>query len=203
MLLPKPPDKTPKKPPWNRRADKKRAKISEMQEFEAILKAFSPNNVKSSMLDSGTTCNLNKATDELPITGQSNKSILTATGNIIQTTAMATLPMTQLPDEARTTHILPNLQESLMSVSVLADNRCTTIFHPHQGGVTVHRPNGVRINVTTKALLQGWRDPDGLWRVPLTNGSPGSAMHTIALDRPAPLIAVNSVYELPSTEKVV
>jgi hypothetical protein len=128
MPLPKPPDKTPKKPSWNRRADKKQAKISEMQEFEAILKAFSPNNVKSSMLDSGTTCNLNKATDELPITGQSNKSILTATGNIIQTTAMATLPMTQLPDEARTTHILPNLQESLMSVSVLADTDVRQYF---------------------------------------------------------------------------
>jgi hypothetical protein len=111
--------------------------------------------------------------------------------------------MTQLPDEARITHILPNLQESLLSVSVLADNGCTTIFHPHQGGVTVHGPNGVKINVTKEALLQGWRDPDGLWRVPLANVSSDSAMHTIALDRPAPLVAVNNVYKLPSTEKAV
>jgi hypothetical protein len=164
-----------------------------MQEFTAILKEFSHDTAKSS-LNSGTTCNLNKATDELPITGQSNKSILTATGDISHTTSMATLPMTQLPDEARITHILPNLQESLMSVSILADNGCTTIFHPHQGEVTVHGPNGVKINDTKEALLQGWRDPDGLWRVPLVNRSSDTAMHTIALDQPAPLIAVNNVY---------
>ncbi len=111
--------------------------------------------------------------------------------------------MTQLPEAARTTHILPNLQASLMSVSVLADNGCTTIFHPHQNGVTVHGPEGVRIDATKEALLQGWRDSAGLWKVPLTDRVTEHAPIAVAQDRPAPHFAVNSVYELPSTEKVV
>jgi hypothetical protein len=90
-----------------------------------------------------------------------------------------------------------------MSVSVLANNGCTTIFHPYQGGVLVHGPDGVKIELKTKALLQGWREPDSLWQVPLVDRVTDIATHTIALNRPAPSDAVNNVYELPSTEKVV
>ena len=157
------------------------------------------------MIDFGTTCHLNKVSDKLPVTGQSSKTIVTATGDLSQTTNMANLPMSPLSDAARETHILPNMQSSLMSGSVLANNGCTTIFHPYQNGVTVHGPDGVKIKVTTEALLQGWRDPDGLWRVPLVDKVTDLAAHTIAfaLDRQAPSDTVNNVYEPPSMERVV
>jgi hypothetical protein len=163
----------------------------------ALIQDFLPAQTKSTMIDSGTTCHLNKESDNLQITGPSTKSIITATGDVSQTTTTAILPMTQLPEAARTTHILPNLQASLMSVSVLADNGCTTIFHPHQNGVTVHGPEGVRIDATKEALLQGWRDSAGLWKVPLADRVTEHAPIAITQDRPAPHFAVNSVYELP------
>ncbi len=153
------------------------------------------------MIDSGTTRHLNKVSDKLPITGQSSKTIVTATGDLSQTTNTAKLSMSQLPEPARETHILPNLQASLMSVSVLANNGCTTIFHHYHDNV--YCPDGVRIKTTKEALLQGWRDPEGLWQVPLVDKVTDITAHTIALDQPAPSIAVHNVYKLPSTERVV
>eukprot|EP00804_Cyclotella_cryptica_P016849 CCRYP_001818-RA/>CCRYP_001818-RA protein AED:0.39 eAED:0.38 QI:0/-1/0/1/-1/1/1/0/475 len=204
LPTPKPPDTAPKKPPWIRRAERKQARVTDMEEFDALLEEYSPAASSTvTMLDSGTTCHLNKPTDGLQPTGPSRKTIITATGDTSTTTSTALLPMTQLPMAARETHILPNLQASLMSVSVLANNGCTTIFHPYHKGVTVHGPGGINLTLTTEALLQGWRDPDGLWRVPLTTKVTDLTAHTIALDRPAPPIAAYSVYELPSTEKVV
>jgi hypothetical protein len=165
-----------------------------MQEFTALLNEYSPpNEPKSTMIDSGTTCHLNKDSDGLLITGDSSKIIVTATGETSRTSGTATLPMTQLPAAARVMHILPNLQVSLMSVSVLANNGFITIFHPYQNGVSVHGPDGVQITVTKEALLQGWRD----------HRVTDVASHTTALDRPAPSIAVNNIYELPSTERVI
>jgi hypothetical protein len=174
-----------------------------MHEFMTLIHEFSPVESKSTMIDSGTPYHLNKESDKLPITGPSTNLIITATGDISQTTATAILSMMQLPDAARVTHILPNLQVSLMRVSILADNGCATIFHPHQNGVTVHGPDGVKIVVMKKALLKGWRDSTGLWKVPLANRVNEHAPHTIILDQPAPFFAINSVYKLPSTERVV
>ena len=92
---------------------------------------------------------------------------------------------------------------SLMSIKVLADNGYTTIFHPGQKGVTVQDKNNMTITITKDALLQGWRDTQGLWHVPLVNNVTDLATHTVALDCPVPPVAVNSVYELPTTERLV
>ena len=112
--------------------------------------------------------------------------------------------MQRLCPAARETHILPELKpNSLLSVKQLADNGYTTIFHPNDRGVTVHDGNDVKLTFTNDAVLQGWRDEKGLWRIPLTDDGNNVNMQTIALNRPAPTEAVHNVYELPSTQNVV
>ena len=113
------------------------------------------------MFDSGLTCHLNKP---------DNKIVIATTGETSSMTNTALLLMTQLQKEACKIHILPALKNnSLMSVKVLADHGYTTIFHLYQKGVTIHDQGCVKITVTKKALLQGWGNKQGLWRVPLVD----------------------------------
>ena len=109
--------------------------------------------------------------------------------------------MTQLHNNAQEANILPTLNSnSLMSVKVLADNGYTTIFHPYQAGITVQDKEDVTITITKNALLQGWRDAQGLWHFSLADNVTNLATHSITLDHPAPSVAVNSVHELSTTE---
>ena len=146
--------------------------------------------IKQAMMDSGATIHLNKPSDGLPHTGPLYKEVSVANGQILQTLHMACLPLTQLKEVAQCTHILPGLAcDSLMSVKVLADNGYTTIFHPDDIGVTVHDSNNIKLTSTKPLLLQGWRNDQGLWMVPLALQT-----HDVAtLD-----LAAN-VYDLPST----
>eukprot|EP00804_Cyclotella_cryptica_P025147 CCRYP_013003-RA/>CCRYP_013003-RA protein AED:0.27 eAED:0.23 QI:0/0/0/1/1/1/3/0/671 len=168
--------------------------------FQAILNDF----WDTAIIDSGTTVHLSKESDGLKLTGPSNLSIAVATGQHSQTTATALLPLDNIRPEARITHILPELQpNSLLSVKQLADNGYVTIFHPHDKGVTVHDENDIRLTSQRTALLQGWRDAQGLWRVALKPSVTNVNTDTIAMDRPAPTEAVYNVYELPSTRELV
>ena len=56
----------------------------------------------------------------------------------------------------------------LNECKVLADNGYTTIFRPYKEGA-VHNKDNVTITITMGTLLQGWRDKNGLWHVPLVN----------------------------------
>jgi hypothetical protein len=67
----------------------------------------------------------------------------------------------------------------------------------------VHDENDIRLTAQRTALLQGWRDVQGLWRVALKPSVTNVNTDTIAMDRPAPTEAVYNVYELPSTRELV
>ena len=169
--------------------------------FEAMLAEFQAN---MAILDSGTTLNLNKQSNGLQLTGPSAIDIAVTMGKTSTTTHTALLPMSQLRMAARTTHILPTLTlTSLMSMKALADNGYVTIFHPRYKGVTVYDANDVLISAQQEALLRGYRDQHGLWRIPLVDKTQNVNTQTIALNRPAPTTIVNNVYEWPSTGKVV
>lgn len=155
-------------------------------------------------MDSGTTVHLSKESDNLELTGPSNLSIAVATGQHSQTTSTAQLPLDNIRPAARVTHVLPELQpNSLLSVKQLADNGYVTIFHPGDKGVTVHDENDVKLTLQRTALLQGWRDSQGLWQIALKPSVTNVNTDIIAMDRPAPTEAVNNVYELPSTRELV
>eukprot|EP00804_Cyclotella_cryptica_P023552 CCRYP_018913-RA/>CCRYP_018913-RA protein AED:0.17 eAED:0.19 QI:0/0/0/1/0.25/0/5/0/1080 len=197
---PHPPRQKFKVPPWTRRRLRTQQQIEAKAAFQAILNDFRD----TAIIDSGTTVHLSKESDGLKLTGPSNLSIAVATGQHSQTTATALLPLENIRPEARITHILPELQpNSLLSVKQLADNGYVTIFHPHDKGVTVHDENDIRLTSQRTALLQGWRDAQGLWRVALKPSVTNVNTDTIAMDRPAPTEAVYNVYELPSTRELV
>jgi hypothetical protein len=168
--------------------------------FQAILDEFKD----TAIVDSGTTVHLNKETDDLKCTGPSNLTVAVATGHLSQTTATAQLSFDTIRPEARIAHILPALQpNSVLSVKQLADNAYITIFHPHGIGVTVHDEKDVKLTLQQTALLQGWRDRQGLWQVALKPTVTNLNTDTIAMDRPTPTEVINNVYELPSTQELV
>jgi hypothetical protein len=121
-----------------------------------------------------------------------HKTVAMAFGQVANTTAAAMLPMTQLCAPACQTHILPALSpNSLLSVGTFADNGYVTIFHEGNRGTTVHNRNNITITSKRPAILQGCRDENGLWRVPLPE--PTSILHHTVGH------CINTVYDLPST----
>ena len=56
--------------------------------------------------------------------------------------------------------------------------------------------------ISGEAVLQGWRDKDGLWRVPMQDGVlPGQSPSSIALGREQLHGVVNNLFETPSIEQ--
>ena len=106
--------------------------------------------------------------------------------------------------KARELDILPELEHnSLLSVCKLSDAGYTTVFHPGDGGKTVHWSDDIAIKVSKEAILQGWRDASGLWRVPIKDEVENKNTDTLLIDQPAPEQAGHTVYELASTEKTI
>ena len=83
-----------------------------------------------------------------------------------------------------------------MSVKLLADNCCTTIFHAYGNGVTVHDNKDVKITLSRPAALQGWRNVEGLWVVSLADNNDISQSVDVAEE------AMN-MYDLPLTCEVI
>ena len=112
--------------------------------------------------------------------------------------------MSPLYEPAQETQILPALdQNSLMSVKVLANNGYTMIFQPYQKDIRVNDDRDVNITVNKVALLQWWRDEQGLWQVPLIDKITDLAMQMVTVDHPAPVQAIQSVYKLPCTSQTI
>ena len=155
--------------------------------------------------DSVATSSFWREEDEHIKTGiPSNKRVGMPTGQTSNTTEKALLPNKKLNNKARELDLLPELKEnSLLSVCKLSDAGYTTIFHPGDGGVTVHWHDNVFIRVSKEAVLQGWRDKSGLWRVPIKEKVGNQNTDTPLLQRPATNKAVFIAHDLPSTEKMI
>ena len=153
--------------------------------------------IQEALLDSGASCTLIQSAQGMKLTGPSNRRVVTAGGQVLEASNTALLPTTKLSVGAREAHVLKGLKpKALLSVKTLADNGYTTIFHPHDQGVTVHGLNDFELTLKSPALLQGWRKAGGLWAVPIVDkptSSPALAGKDVAMN----------VYELPSTKEVV
>lgn len=84
---------------------------------------------------------------------------------------------------------------ALLSVSKLDDAGYTTIFHPHEKGVTVHDVDSFKLSLASPPLLQGWRRSGSLWTVPFAE-STGISLE-LNMEK------ANNAYKLPSTTKIV
>jgi hypothetical protein len=117
------------------------------------------------IIDSGATSHFATKTIDLPCTGEiSTKQVHLPNGNIIAGSHKAELPCTPLlPTTAKLVNVLPNLKKSLFSVGNVADKGYTTVFHPRNEGVMIHKEGTLTITSTEPAALQGWRAETGLW----------------------------------------
>ena len=69
------------------------------------------------------------------------------------------------------------------------------MFMPGTQGVHAIGGNNVDIHVSGEAVLRGWRDPQGLWRVPLDDGN------SMPLSPQQLKESLNNMFDLPSTEQ--
>ena len=118
---------------------------------------------QEALLDSGATSNFTKPSDNLPVTGTSDKTVVIANGDQCHTTNEVQLPLAQLRNDARVAHVLRALESRnlLMSLKVLADSGYTTIFGPHDDGVQVHDSADITLTSSKPAVLHGWCNPQG------------------------------------------
>lgn len=124
------------------------------------------------VLDSGATSSFVRPEENLSITGPSDKIVALPDGSTKRATLTAILPFDALSDEARKADVLPGLRpNSLVSVGKLADANYTTVFHPQGEGVTIHQENTLKLHLSRKPVLQGWRDANGLWQLSRTTNS--------------------------------
>ena len=119
-------------------------------------------------------------------------------GRAIQASEKALLPWNKLRYDARKCDMLPGLQHnSLVSVGKLADTGYYTLFMPGGQGVHVFDANKVEVNISAEAVLRGWRDHQGLWRVPIDDGK------DVSLNNKELAQAVHNVFDLPSVEQTI
>eukprot|EP00804_Cyclotella_cryptica_P003441 CCRYP_002087-RA/>CCRYP_002087-RA protein AED:0.41 eAED:0.41 QI:0/0/0/1/0/0/2/0/284 len=153
------------------------------------------------LLDSAATSNFSNNKSNLELTGSSHKQVTVADGHVLQATHTAHLPMTTLSDAARTTTI------SLLSIGVLADNRYTTIFHPHAQEAAVYAEGACTITPSQPPVLQGCRDNKGLWTVLIQSDTTDAAWSSVESSHKPTISHLNelttNVYDLPSTLGVI
>ena len=154
---------------------------------------------KQAILDSGATSTFMRAQDGAIPTGErSTKRVQLPDGRAIQASEKAKLPWTKLRDKARECDILPSLKHnSLVSVGKLADAGYYTLFMPGGKGVKVYDANDVKINISAEAVLRGWRDHQGLWRVPIDDEE------EVFLNDKELSEAAHNVFDLPSIEHTI
>ena len=155
--------------------------------------------------------------------GPSNRWIRDANGGISQASAKTRVKRDGLPPEVGDGIIAPSLTNSLTGGTTFADAGLIMIFHPHFGGVTIHKPEDVNIDYTGKPVASGFRERTGhrFWRIPIkapetpeTEQMPMSCKPSIVerlLLSKSPTITKeqlsnateisHNVYELPSIEQ--
>lgn len=95
-------------------------------------------------------------------------------------------------------NILPGIQQSsLVSVDKLSDEGYCIIFVPGNQGVQIVDGNKVKVHVSGEAVLTGWMDHQGLWRVPM------EGRNDVALSRDQLEEPLNNVFDLPSIEQTI
>lgn len=137
------------------------------------------------VIDSGATSNFVPEEMNLPRMGKSNKEVYLPDNTTLQATYCTELPLKKLSKRARQADILPGLKTPLISVNKMSEEGYTTIFHPGEEGVTVHKTDTITIATTEPPVLQGCK-------------AKGEKLWTVSADDEEKIEQVNTVYDLPS-----
>jgi hypothetical protein len=96
-----------------------------------------------------------------------------------------------MSDKAREADVLPGLKRSLMSNNKISQEGYTTVFHPGEEGVTIHKPGTIKSITSKPPVLQGYKTNKAkLWTVTAGQGPPGKE-------------EMNNVYSLLSIPQLV
>jgi hypothetical protein len=107
------------------------------------------------VINSGATSNFGSEVMNLPKKGKSNKEVFLPDNTTLQASYKTELPFEQLTRKAREADILPGLKTPLVSVNKMAKEGYTTVFHPGEKGVTIHKPGTISITTAELPILQG------------------------------------------------
>ena len=105
------------------------------------------------VFDSGATSHFVPEEMNLPMKGKSNKEVFLPDNTKLQASFTTELPFEQLRQKVREADILPGLKTPLISVNKMAEEGYTTIFHPGEEGVTIHKKCTVSITTTEPPVL--------------------------------------------------
>ncbi len=140
---------------------------------------------------SGATSHFISKELNLPSEGKSNKEVYLPDNTRLRTSTKTKLHFKQLTKAAREADILPGLKQLLLSVNKMAEEGYTTIFHPGEEGVTIHKEGTVTITTSKPQVLEGYKNnPAKLWMVSATQNTKN---HEEAIN----------VYSLPSIQQSI
>ena len=143
------------------------------------------------IIDSGATSHFITEDLNLPKEGASNKEVFLPNNATLRTSWRTKLPFDTLTNTAREADVLPGLKRSLLSVSKMSDEGYTTIFHPGEEGVTIHKKGTFNITTSEPPVLKGEKENMGkLWTISATDNSKKRE-------------EVNNVYSLPSIPQTI
>ena len=116
-----------------------------------------------------------------------------------------------LREPARIVDMVPGIKNNtLISTSKFADANYISIFDQEE--VNVYDANTTQITVSCGSTLKGWRDRDGLWRIPLVPHVKNNNTDTVVVNeppsqllpsRPKPSEAIHNVYELTTNAEII
>ena len=160
--------------------------ISNVQKSNKWMRRFSRRQEKKIIIDSGATSHFMTEDLDLPTKGVSNKEVFLPNDTRLRTSRRTQLPFDTLTTAAREADILPGLKRSLLSVSKMSDEGYTTIFHPGEEGVTIHKKGTIRLTTSEPPVLKGEKENLAkLWTISTTKTAQQKE-------------TIHNVYSLPS-----
>ncbi len=114
----------------------------------------------------GATSNFATEDMNLLMKGKSHKVVYLPDNTKLHTSYKTELPFKNLTSRMREADVQPGLKTPLLSINKMDEEGYTTIFHPGEEGVTMHKPGTLTIAMTEPPLLQGCK-PKGakLWTI--------------------------------------
>ena len=177
-------------------------KLDRIKRDEAIFQLTSQvDEQDTAVFDSGATSHCGREDDNfIPTDEPSHKVFHLPNGQTTNASKEAKLHH-EVRDPARTVDIVPDLKHnSLLSGSKFADANYVSILTPKE--VLIYDGKDLTITVSSEAILRGWRDDTGFWRVPLQNDVAPKKSQYLLMNKESEE-AIANVYELPSSEKIV
>jgi hypothetical protein len=160
--------------------------ISNVQKSNKWMRRIARRREKKIIIDSGATSHFMTEDLNLPTKGVSNKEVFLPNNARLRTSQRTQLPFDTLTTAAREADILPGLKRSLLSVSKMSDEGYTTIFHPGEEGVTIHKKGTIRLTTSEPPVLKGEKENLAkLWTISTTETAQQKE-------------TVHNVYSLPS-----